>query len=136
MTRIFATAIIYWIAGKLAVQMAIPPGYATAVWPAAGLALACVLIWGRRVVPGVLLGSILVNFNTSFDASSLLTMLRSIITVLGIGTGASLQAWLGAHLIRRYIDYPSPLEEWKDIWRFVILGGPVACVISPSFGVL
>jgi len=39
----------YFVAGKLALQMAIPPGYATAVWPAAGIALGAVLWYGPRV---------------------------------------------------------------------------------------
>src|SRR5438552_11797916 len=59
---IAATAAIYFVAGKLALLLAIPPGYATAVWPAAGLALGCILLFGNRAWPGVIIGSFLVNF--------------------------------------------------------------------------
>ena len=40
---------------------ALPPGYASPVWPAAGLALAAQLVLGRRVWPGVWLGAFLVD---------------------------------------------------------------------------
>ena len=62
-------AIAYIMAGKLALLLAIPPGYATAIWPAAGVALAAILLFGYRVAPGVILGSFVVNIGTSFDAS-------------------------------------------------------------------
>src|SRR5882724_7099781 len=45
---IAATAAIYFVAGRLALLLAIPPGYATAGWPAAGLALGCILLFGNR----------------------------------------------------------------------------------------
>ena len=60
------TAVAYLVAGRLALLMAIPPGYATAVWPAAGIALVLVLVWGNAAWPGVLIGSFLVNVGTSF----------------------------------------------------------------------
>ncbi|MBI2486838.1 MAG: response regulator [Deltaproteobacteria bacterium] len=48
-------AAVYYVAAKLALLLAIPPGYATAVWPAAGLALAGVLLFGYGAWPGILL---------------------------------------------------------------------------------
>jgi len=51
----------YWATGRLALLLAIPPGYATPIWPPAGIALAAFLVYGTRVWPGVVLGSLLVN---------------------------------------------------------------------------
>lgn len=51
--QVLAVAAAYFIAGKIALLMAIPPGYATAVWPAAGIALVVVLRCGTRVWPGI-----------------------------------------------------------------------------------
>ena len=55
------TATGYFVAGKLALMLAIPPGYASPLYPGAGLALAAVLVYGRIALPGVLLGSYLVQ---------------------------------------------------------------------------
>ena len=46
-------AIVYFVAAKLSLALAIPPGYATAVWPPSGVAVAAVLMLGNRVWPGV-----------------------------------------------------------------------------------
>jgi hypothetical protein len=40
--EILGVAAVYFIAGRAALLLAIPPGYATAIWPAAGLASAAV----------------------------------------------------------------------------------------------
>lgn len=133
--EVAAAAVIYWSAGRLALLMAIPPGYATAVWPAAGLALVCVLVWGARVAPGIALGSFFVNVATSFDSSTADAIARSIAVAGGIGMGAALQATFGAHLIRRQIGFPTALEDERHIVLFVALGGPVSCVVSSVIGV-
>jgi len=59
--RIGAAGVAYALSGWLGLQLAIPPGYATAVWPASGIALAAVLLGGAPTVVGVWLGSFFVN---------------------------------------------------------------------------
>jgi hypothetical protein len=41
-------AAAYWAAAQLSLLVAIPPGYAAAIWPASGIALAALLI----IAPG------------------------------------------------------------------------------------
>lgn len=89
--QIIGLAVAYFVTGKLGTFLAIPPGYATAIWPPSGIALAGVLIYGYRVWPGILLGSFLVNLSTSLVAASPSEMLSSVIITLAIGGGASLQ---------------------------------------------
>src|SRR6266567_797610 len=43
-SRIVLLAVLYFAAGKLSLVLAIPPGYATAVWPPSGFALAALLL--------------------------------------------------------------------------------------------
>jgi PAS domain S-box-containing protein len=133
--RVLATALAYWIAGKLALLMAIPPGYATSVWPAAGFALSALLVWGNRAAPGVALGSFCVNVGTAFDSSSTEALTRSLALALIIAVGAMLQALVGAELIRRCVGFPTALEDEPSITRFTVLGGPVACLINPTISV-
>src|SRR5689334_17965895 len=98
LARTLTVAVAYAVAGKLALLMAIPPGYATAVWPSAGIALGTTLSWGRAVVPGVLLGSFLVNVSTSLGGTGTEALLRSAGVALALGVGAALQATAGAWL--------------------------------------
>ena len=59
--RMVILAAGYSLTGIVGLSLAIPPGYATAVWPPSGIALAALLVWGLRVWPGIWVGSFLVN---------------------------------------------------------------------------
>ena len=54
-------AAAYFVAARISLVFAIPPGYATAVWPPSGIALAAALLFGRRVWPGIWIGATLAN---------------------------------------------------------------------------
>ena len=124
---IAAVAAGYYVTGRLGLLLAIPPGYATAVWPPSGIALAAVLLAGARVVPGVWLGSILINGATAFSATA---PLASLAAPAMIGLGAAAQACLGAFLIRRFVGYTNLLEQEFDVIRILLLGGPLACMLN------
>src|SRR5436309_2471624 len=101
-----AMAAFYYGLGKLALLLAIPPGYASAVWPSAGLALAGMLAFGYRVWPGIFVGHFFVNLFPSFEASLALPFLKSVSLALSIAVGGTLQAAFGAFLTRRFVGYP------------------------------
>ncbi len=125
----------YFALGRLALLLAIPPGYATAVWPAAGVALAGTLLFGYRVWPGVFVGSFFVNVFTSFDSTSVATILGSAALPAAVAVGAVLQAFLGAYLVRRWVGFPGDLDRLGGIVRTMTLGGPLACLTNATIGV-
>jgi two-component sensor histidine kinase/CHASE1-domain containing sensor protein len=127
-------AVAYYVAGRLALFLAIPPGYSTAVWPAAGVALVAILLLGYRVWPGILVAHFFVNLFTALDFSTLEAVLKSVALALTIACGGTLQAVCGAALIRRYVGSTIGLQDEKEIAKFLALGGPVSCVISPTLG--
>ncbi len=131
---IVAIAVGYYVTGKLGLLLAIPPGYATAVWPPAGIALVGLLGFGYRAWPGVLLGSFAVNIATSFDGTSAALVTRSVLLAAAIGTGATLQAVAGAYLLRRYAGMPGPLDAERDVLRFMALG-VASCLVAATIGV-
>jgi len=128
-------AVAYYVAGKLGLLLAIPPGYATAIWPPSGIALAGILLRGYRCWPGILIGSFMVNVLTSFDASDSHALLISIILPLLIGTGASLQALVSAFLIKRHVGLPNALYRESEILKLLFIGGPLGCVINATLSV-
>jgi PAS domain S-box-containing protein len=125
----------YYISGRLGLLLAVPPGYAAVVWPASGIALAGILLFGYEAWPGVLLGSFLVNIGVSFDGATLATTVRSMATAGWIGAGAALEACVGAAVIRRYVGFPTSLDEAGDIAKFLLLGGPLACLVNATWSV-
>ena len=135
LSQILGLATIYFVVSKLGLLLAIPPGYATAVWPASGIALGCLLIYGVHLWPGILLGSAALNLYTSFGISAPTGFaISSLVLPISIGIGAALQALLGAALIHRYIGFPNPLDDDRDVIKLLLFGGPLACLLNASWG--
>lgn len=124
----------YVFSGKAAAWLAIPPGFSAPVWPAAGIGLGGLLVLGTRFWPGVLLGSFLVNLWTTASQPGTHSLVQCLVLPIGLGTGAALQAWWGATLIQRRVGYPHELCQPRDVGRFLLWGGPVACLTSSLWG--
>jgi len=121
--EILGLAAAYFGTGKLALLLAIPPGFAAAIWPPSGIALAALLLLGSRAWPGVFLGSLLVNLSTTSPP-----------VAAAIAVGATVQASLGAFLIRKFVGPSLELLRGRDISKFLLLGGPASCIVSPTVG--
>ncbi|MEO8006678.1 MAG: MASE1 domain-containing protein [Betaproteobacteria bacterium] len=104
-------AAIYFLAAKASLLLAIPPGYATTVWPPSGIALAAVLLFGSRVWPGIWLGAAITN----------LTIQGSPVLALVIGTGNTLEAVVAAGFVHRYIGAHGEFETGRAAVQFVLL---------------
>ena len=129
-------ALGYCVAARLSLLLAIPPGYATAVWPAAGIALAAVLLFGNRVAIGVLIGSFAANLWSSFTEHGTASFGTSAGIAASLGVGAALQSVAGAAAIRRALGRSISLSSGREVIAFMTLGGPIACLIAASWGML
>ncbi|MBF8277418.1 MAG: hypothetical protein HW390_2491 [Candidatus Brocadiaceae bacterium] len=143
MARISVGAWILWVAslaaayavtGWLSTRLAISPGYATAIFPPAGIALVVLLTGGIRLWPGVWLGSFLLNTGIAFASPSGLTAGSATVAAC-IGLGAAIQTIAGTALVRRLSPKYRILDDVPTILRFLGVGGPLACVLSPLIGV-
>ncbi|MDP2306448.1 MAG: PAS domain S-box protein [Pseudomonadota bacterium] len=121
-------AVAYVGAESLGWILGLSPGYATPLRPAAGVALAALLIAGGRRWPGVWLGAF--AFNLWLDTSASGAAFAAL-----TAAGCTLQAFVGARLTRLFFVRQPPLARERDIWRFLVLGGPLACALSASAGV-
>ena len=116
--------VIYFIAGKLGLQLAFLNASASAVWPPSGLALAALLLFGYRVWPAIFLGAFLVNFTTAGNVP----------TSLGIATGNTLEALAGAWLVFRFAGGPRVFDRAQGVFKFA-LAVALSTLISPTLGV-
>ena len=127
-------ALSYAALGGLALTLAIPPGYASPIFPAAGLALAVALHLGPKSIPAIWIASLALNTGWATWDDKLTP--SSVLLAAGIATGAALQAWLGRYLILRWSTGKwQRLEHEIDLLRFFLRGGVLACLISASCGV-
>jgi hypothetical protein len=60
--RLPAVAAAYFAAARVGFLLDLEPGFASSIWPAAGIGSAALLVWGPRLWPGVLIGSFLFNW--------------------------------------------------------------------------
>jgi len=132
--RILLLTLAYFISGRLALLLAIPPGFVTAIFPPLGISLAALLLWGNAMSLGVFLGSVLLNTSIAINGGASLS-LPTIIIASEIALGSCLAAWIGAYLIRRIIGFPNDLTDEGHIFLFFVLGGPLAACVSASVGV-
>ena len=131
--QVLATAACYAVAGWASLRLAIPSGWVTPLYLPAGIALACVLTYGRHAAAGVVLGSLFVN--TALATSPSGFAMPAVLVPLAIAAGAAAQSLLAAALVRRYVGLPLVLNEPRDIAKFLGLGSFVACLVSASIGV-
>ena len=125
-----ATAVAYGAVGLTALLLAGPPGYASPHFPPAGIALAAVLVYGTPALPGVLLGAVGVNASLGLLRGQPGWALLAL--PICISLGATLQAWVGARLLHRFVGTPLVLNAPHDVLRSGFWGALVACVVSPS----
>jgi PAS domain S-box-containing protein len=134
--RVAGLALAYFLLTLPALLLTSVPSYALPLWPAAGLALAALAVWGWRLWPGIWVGAFAAEWlhqmqlTVTFDASACLAQ-----TAL-IASGDALQAVLGALLVRRFLRAAEPLATLRDALAFLALGGPLACLTAPTVGVV
>jgi diguanylate cyclase (GGDEF)-like protein len=123
----------YALMGALGLMLAVPPGYATAVWPSSGLALAALLAWGSRVWPGIWIGSFLVNIWASYIAQGDAGV-SSILVAASIAIGSTLQAMLAALLLRKWVGVARLFDAAPTTIAFAAIAA-VCCLLASTWGV-
>jgi two-component sensor histidine kinase/CHASE1-domain containing sensor protein len=124
---VLAVAAAYLAAGAVGKLLVTPAGYRPAVWPAAGIAVAAVLLGGYRVAVGVFLGA--------FASRLIFAPGPPVLVSAAVAFGAPLQACVAVFLVRRFVVAPTALDEARDVGLFLLLAGPLACVIAATVGV-
>lgn len=114
----------YIVAGKIGLQLAFVNASATAVWPPTGIALAALLILGRRVWPVVFVGALVVNATTA----------GSLVSSVGIAAGDTLEAVVGAYLADTFAGGRRAFERPRDLFRFAALGAGGSALVGASVG--
>jgi PAS domain S-box-containing protein len=129
-----AVVLAYAVTGWSGLIFAVPPGYASPFFPAAGVALAAVLVYGPRMAWAVLLGSFAMNAVLASQRGAVGWAAWGLPAL--IAGGATLQALAAVWLVRRRLRTPVTLDSPRTIACFFGLTAALACVVSPTVGSL
>jgi integral membrane sensor domain MASE1 len=117
--------LIYVSTAKLGLSLDAVSGFATAVWPPTGLALAALILGGFHLWPGVALGAFLVNLSAG----------APLLVAGGMAVGNTLEALVGTWLLHRVVGFQPALDRLRDVFGLVVLAGLLSTLLSATLGV-
>ncbi len=120
-----ALAAAYIVVARLGLRMDAVSGFATLVWPATGVSLVALLLFGQRVWPGIALGAFVTNLGIGAPPA----------VACGIALGNTLEAFAGAWAMRRLTGgYPS-FSRVRDVLVLIGMAAVASTGISATIGV-
>jgi signal transduction histidine kinase/integral membrane sensor domain MASE1 len=121
--RCGALAIAYLAAARLGLALSFTHEHVTAVWPPTGFAVAALVLFGRRLWPGVLLGALVANVvdGVAFPVAT------------AIAVGNTLAPLAATEILRR-ADFRPTLRRLRDVLWLTFGAGLGAMTISATIG--
>ena len=123
--RVVSFVTLYVVAGRLGLELTYYHDAVTlVVWPAAGVGLAGLILYGRRMWPCVFVGALLVH----------LSLPTSLAASIGITIGSTLESFVGATLLVEVFEFRPRLERVRDGALFMLVGVLGCTMISATIG--
>jgi signal transduction histidine kinase/CheY-like chemotaxis protein len=123
----------YYVAAKFGLYFAIPPGIASAVWPAAGIGLALYLLYGRQALIGIFFAASLASSQAisgqfiSFETNDWIVPM-----ILALGT--LVQYCVIKSVVIRLFNLPIAIAHLNKILIFLLVIGPLGSLIASVTG--
>ena len=95
------------------------------VWPAAGIALGAVLVWGYSVWPGIAVGAFSLTFLSGLPLWAAVVY----------AAGTTMAALLPAFVLRSIVKFDNTLSHLGDVVGLIVLGAFGGSAVSASIGV-
>jgi PAS domain S-box-containing protein len=111
-------------AAKLGIELDVAHGVITPVWAPSGISLAALLLLGLRYWPAVALGAFVANLTSEASAG----------VAAGIAVGNTLEAVVGAALVRRFGFRPQ-LDRVRAVIVLTVWGALLSTAIAATNGV-
>ncbi len=118
-------AALYYVAATIGLRYASIGPSVSLVWPPTGIALAALTALGLRYWPGIALGAFLANAATPIP----------LLAAAGIAAGNTLEALLGAYLLRRTAGPYPRFDEGRSVRGLVLMAAPLGALASALIGV-
>jgi signal transduction histidine kinase/CheY-like chemotaxis protein len=125
MFEVAAAAVVYCAIARLGLELAVVARQVSIIWPATGFALALLVLRGRQLWSAILLGAFAANVLNE----------TPVIASMGIAAGNTLEAVVGAALLRRVGFQPS-MRRLHDVASLFLLAACASTILSATIGVM
>ena len=119
---IVVLGVLYYLAARIGLRLAVVEENITPLWPPTGLALVAFLRYGRRLWPGVAIAAFLVNLPITNLPAALIT-----------AAGNTLAPMLAAWLLER-VGFRQQIDRVRDVAALVVLGALLSMTVSATIG--
>src|SRR5262245_35604224 len=119
-----AVGIVYVAGAKLGLALSVAHGVITPVWAPTGIALASMILFGRRVWPAILVAAFIANATSG----------ASIPEAAAISVGNTLEAVVASTLLSR-VRFRPALARVPDVIALIVLGAVLSTAVSATIGV-
>ncbi|MCU1536569.1 MAG: protein serine/threonine phosphatase [Humibacillus sp.] len=120
---LLAVAIAYYASARLGLVLSVIGGNVTPLWPPTGVAVAAMVLLGRRTWPAVAVAALCVN----------LPINDTVLAAATTAVGNTLAPWVAALLLER-VGFSRRLDRRQDALAVVFLGALVAMVVGATVG--
>ncbi len=116
---------LYFAVGRLGLAVPFTSANVSPIWPAAGVAVGLLLLWGIRIAPAIAFAAFLVNYLSAIPA----------LAAVGMGVGNASSAVAAAYLLKHLSGFQIPLSRLRDVLRLVMFGAVLPTNIAAFIGV-
>lgn len=123
--KITLLALVYFLTARLGFLFPFQGEIASILWPASGLAMVGLLLFGLDLWPAIVLGSLLaaVSNNHSWQLT------------IGVVIAHTLEAYSGSYILRKYTSFDTKLENFSDVYYLLAFSIVIAPAIGATLGV-
>lgn len=122
---ILVVAFLYYLSAEIGFSLVFEQTNSLPLWPPAGVALALVILYGRKVWPGIAIGSLIIIIKSAwFNAIDSVQVLMLVVTTITLTV--ILEAIAGEILFRKLVKGSFPFTKAIHAFHFVF----IALIIS------
>ncbi len=127
--NILLVAVLYYVLAEVGFLLAFDDSALLPFWPPAGIALALLVLYGRKVWPGIAIGSLVITVKNfwfgSIESAQMLMAVSAAITVARV-----LEPLAGEFLLKRLVKKSYPFSTTIHAFYFVFISMAISCISS------
>ena len=131
--KIAFVAVFYYAAARMGYFFAFDGSNALPSWPPSGIAFALLILMGRQVWPGIMIGCLVANLMAQWNQPNLPPQTIILVSTI-VALANTLEAAIGSYLVRNWIKSEYPFTRTKHAFRFLIVA-LVMCLAGVIIGV-